>query len=772
MSTEGPAQRPPDRPDAISLGRWASGRPLVVLGVWLVLVTVSVLLAQQRLVVRGGVESLLPFVHRQLADEPLLLLEVDDAAAGDATISLTAAADRIATALARERVPIAPPAPEAAAWFDAHAFFLVADDALTAIRERLSDEAVADAIEDLRARMSSPLFGVAGEEPRRDPLALHRHLGDSTGRFSSTVGPGGSIVTAAGDLLAADRLALLVQLRTERPRQVVLDEVKRAIGDVGITPRWAGPVRIEDDARGIVGDRGLQLLGMVLAGIAAVLAAALRSVRATFIIVACLAGSTAMVAAGVGEVDVWGLGLAILAIGFASEGALSLQRISARGWPGALVLATALLPLLLSPYPGWRHYAWLWAIAIAAAIIPLRTVLPAFHTRIGGGVSWADRGAAWRPLPMAAAALGLLALGGGVIGFSNLEYRGADRPSLGDGSGERRLTEAFFDPSLVARVTSTGPDAAAALERAALDARALSTLVPRQAQRIDSPGLWVARAADLEARKAALVALGLPERLEHLRATLEARGFRSDAFGEFLRGAAVNDGAPTGDAMLAGPLGPWLRRYLRDGPKPEVRAFVVLEADPAAEPPEAKDAEGVSLRLFGPAIAARTDRVDFANWLGIYGLCQMWIGAFVVWLGTRSLSIAVSAAFATLATQCAVIALMSVLRIPIGPTMLPALLLVGASATIAAGRACRAIDLGRPLFASGIIVTSLCQVTAGAVLLVSGIALWRTMGLVVVLGAFTASCVGLFVAPGFCRILRRVIGVQPDTMPDTKGGDS
>ena len=45
-------------------------------------------------------------------------------------------------------------------------------------------------------------------------------------------------------------------------------------------------------------------------------------------------------------------------------------------------------------------------------------------------------------------------------------------------------------------------------------------------------------------------------------------------------------------------------------------------------------------------------------------------------------------------------------------------------------------------------------------LLGSGVAMWRTMGLVVILGATTASGVGLFIAPGICRVLRRVAGVD------------
>lgn len=752
-----------DRPDAISLSRWATRWPTAVIAAWLVLVVAGTSLLSDRLRLSGEIDALVPVEHRHLRDEPLLLLQIRDGAPElDPGEMLLESAATLAERLGPERVPIAAPAGEAAAWFDAHALFLVDDASLADIAGRLGDDAVSDAIESLRARMSSPLFGVSGEEPRRDPLGLHGHLDDEAVRFASTSGPGTSTVTAAGDLLARDGTALLVQLRTSRPRSAALADVRAALGDRPVDASWVGPVHLEDSARALVDDAGLRLLATTLAAIAAVLAAALRRVRATVAILACLAGSVVFAGIILGELDAWGLALVILWLGFACEGALHLQRISARGWPAAAVLATALVPLWLSPYPAWQHWSWAWALLVAAAMLPLRVVLPAVHTRIGGAVSWEGRGFSWRPLPLLASVLGLAALVAGVLAVPTLAYRGADRVGLGaygaGGGAQRRLVEDFFDPTTIVRAESTGRDAAAALEHAAADARALSTMVPAEAVRVDSPGLWVARAADLERRRAALAALELPARLEHMRATLEAKGFRPDAFGEFLRGAATSDGAPTADAMLAGPLGPWLRRYLTADKPPRVRAFVQLGADPDAAAPRILDDEGRPIALHGPAIAARTDRTVFADWLGIYVLCQMWIGALIVWLGTRSMTIAISVAFATLATQCAVLAAMALLELPAGPAMLPALLLVGASATISAGRACRAIDLGRPLFATGIIVTGLCQVAAGVALLSSGVSMWRAMGLVIVLGATTASGIGLFVAPGVCRVLRRVGG--------------
>jgi hypothetical protein len=101
-----------------------------------------------------------------------------------------------------------------------------------------------------------------------------------------------------------------------------------------------------------------------------------------------------------------------------------------------------------------------------------------------------------------------------------------------------------------------------------------------------------------------------------------------------------------------------------------------------------------------------------------------------------------------------VLAVMVPLKMPLGPHLVPALLLVGASALVAGARACRAVDLGRPFYAVGLLVTGLCQVVAGLALMATGVPLWAQIGLCVAIGSSIASGAGLFVAPGLARLLR------------------
>lgn len=773
------ATPPTDGSYAISLSRWARQRPRRVLAVWLVLAIAALVWLRAGPRVEGATEALLPLEHRAPDDEVLLLLgpAVDRAAGepGDLTDALVAAAGTIAERMADERVPLAPPVGEAAGWFDAHAMWLIGDDALATIAARMSDASMSDAIGELKARMSSPLFGVATDEPRRDPLRLYGLLGAEGSRYAAgndavggprqgampggDRGPGRSRVTAAGDLLAADGSALLLLVRSRRGPQVVLEQAQRLVAEHGVAVELVGGPRTEQAAATLVHERGLQLIALALAGVTAVLAGVLRRVRATLAIVGGLATVALATVAMLPALDPWSVAIIVFLLGFSCEGALHLQRISARGWPAAAVLATALLPLLLSPYPAWQAWAWRWPLAVAAGMIVLRVVLPAIHAVVGGAVSWEGRGFAWRAMPGLALFAGLVVLAAGAWSVSSLRYRGADRVHVAAvAATQQRLIDEFYDPAALVRAQSRGPDAAAALDRAAVEGRALASLVPGEAVRVDGPGPWIARREDLERRRAALAELKLPARLESLRAILEARGFRSDAFGEFLRGAAGDGGLPTADAMLQGPLGGWLRRYLTKDGDVQVRTFVQLGPDVEAGVPRVRAPDGSGVTLVGPAVAARIDRQRFADWLGIWALCQLWLGAFVVWLGTRSLGVAIASAFATLVTQCAVLALLTMLRVPVGPSMVPALLLVGASATVSAGRACRAIDLQRPLFATGIVVTSLCQLAAGAALAASGEPVWRPLGLVVVVGAVIASGTGLFVAPGVCAMLRRAFG--------------
>ncbi|MBP7285581.1 MAG: hypothetical protein KBB21_03150 [Nannocystaceae bacterium] len=768
MGSDAPTTTPTGA--AISLSRWAGRHATWVLLAWLVALAVAGWSLAHRATIDGGALSLLPEAERPLADERLLMLtlreggntEVEPVLDDDDDDALVAAAAAVADRMVDERVPLVPPAGEAAAWFDAHAMWLVSDAALVTIGARLSDAAMSDAIEGLRARMSSPLFGVAGDEPRRDPLGLFALLGAEGAAFASHEGTGRASPTASGDLLAADGGALLLLLRSSRAPAALIADVRAALGDAPVDATWVGPTHVEEAAADLTERHRVRMLALALAGIAAVLAGILRRIRATLAILACLAALAAGALAWLPTADLWSAAMVVLLLGFVCEGALHLQRISARGWPAAVVLAGALLPLLLSPYPAWRAWAWYWAIAVAIAMVLLRVVLPAIHERVGGAVSWATRGFQWRAMPALALTLALAALAAGAWSVSSLRYRGADRLALGEAAtsvAQRRLLDEFFDPATLVMVQSEGASLDEALERAASDERALAERVPTEVIRVDGPGAWIARTPDLDRRRTALAELKLPLRLDRLRATLEAQGFRPDAFGEFLRSAAGDGGLPTAAAMLQSALGPWLRRYAseRDG-RWRVRTFVQLGPDADAPLPRVRGADEVPLVLQGPAVAARRDREGFADWLGIWVLCQLWFGALTVWLGTRSLATAMAAAVATLATQCAVLWALAVLHVPVGPAMVPALLLVGAAATISSGRACRAIDLQRPLFATGVVVTSLCQIASGAALVASGVPVWQGLGIVVVLGAATASGFGLFLAPGVVRLLRGAFG--------------
>lgn len=747
--------------------RFARAWPKTVLALWLVACAwLGMSLRDDGVQTAGDLDGLIPVEHRAGADEPLLMLELDPDALDPesaSTSTLSSAASMVAEALGEERVPIAAPRRDVEAWLDEHALYLLPPEAHEALRVRLTNAAMTVAIEGLRAQLSSPLFGVSGQEARRDPLRLaeltrgpHAPLdASSASGASSTAEP-----TPTGDLLARDGDALLVQLRTERAPQAVLSDVRDAVAELPVRAAIVGPTQRRTAARALVRSQLAPLALATTSGLAIVLALALRKVRPALAIITCLASAVVGVALATEALDMLSFPMLVLLFGFGCDGALHLQRISERGWPAAAVLGTALLPLWLSPYPQWRTWSWMWLLGVAASMLILRLVLPALLSLLRGSTSWARGGFELRPMRLLAASVTVAVLAGGAWASEVLEYRGADRLALGDAARppmQLRLHEEFFDPSLVAEARSEGRDAAGALEQAAIDTQLLSTLVPGEAVRLDSPGTMVLLPEELERRRVALRALELPERMRELRGALEARGFRPDAFGEFLRGASDLEDVPSASAAVQGPLGAWVGRFVEDIPDGAVlRSRVHLVPDPEASVPIVEDAgRGRRVELFGPVVAARLDRDTFRDWLGIYAICQIWLGALVVWLGTRNLGTALSAAFAALVTETAVLWMMVGLGQPIGPHMVPALLLGGAAAMVAAGRSCRAVDLRRPLYAMGLLVTSACQIVAGLALVATDVPLWVQIGLITAMGSAIASGVGLFVAPGLARLLRR-----------------
>jgi hypothetical protein len=727
---------------------------------------------------RGDVDGLLPEDHRSDPARVLVMIAADPTAEADAGTEdrLLATADRVHEHLRDRWVPIAPPAVEVQGWLDGHALLLLPLSAHGLLRDRLTDEAMSSAVASLHARLSSPLFGLTSEEPRRDLLGLRELTASDAGHPASLVGalPSGATLTPNGDLLARTGDAILMEVRPETP--AALAEIERRIREVTADGPWVvdvvGPQRVQRDAAALMQARAPRVLAIALAGIGLVLAFTLRRLRASLAILFTLAGGIAFVVALGPELDPVSFPLAVLLVGFGCEGSFHMQRISHRGWPAATVLGLALVPLHLSTHPIWRQWSLAWIVAVAVVMALLRFVLPALVTAIRGEASWEDRGFLLRTTPGFGLVLTACLLGVGAWSAEQIEVRGGDRVELGPavhGSAQRGATDAFFDPGLVVETRSVGPDPAQALLRAATDARSIARRIPSDVTRLDSPAGLVVAPEEVARRRASLAGLELAARLAKLEGMLEARGFRPAAFGEFLRGAHDGGEGPTPEALLRSPLQRWVRRYLVSEPgsepatgsgQTEVRLFLHLRTDDSEPLPVLLDADGEPMRLRGPAAAARTDRASFKDWTGIYVVCGLWIGAFVVWLGTRSLAIAISGSVAALVTQVTVVSVMHALDTPIGPMMLPALLLVGAAAMIAAGRAGRAVDLSKPFFAMGLLTTSACQVAAGLALVASGVPAWTEVGLAVAIGSAVASGAGLFVAPGLARILRTVGGLR------------
>lgn len=752
-----------DEVGALSLRRLARAWPRAIVTLWLVLVVVLLarVLGDPGVEISGDPDVLVPAEHRAPEGEPLLLLTVEDGASAEAQGGadlLLGAAAAVAERLGDRRVPLGPPAAELTAWIDAHSLYLLPVGAHEALAERLDDAAMAQAIDALRARLSSPLYGVSGEEPHRDPLRLQElsraHAGGMTHLGNADDMP--AELTAAGDLMALDGRALLVQLRTAQPPAVVLEEVRDVL-PTGVVAALVGPGPRREQHREAIADRWRSLVTLGLAGLVIVLSLALRAVRPVLAIVLAL-GSVLVGMLALGPaVDPHGLPLLVLLLGFGCEAALHLTRISPRGWPSAAVLGGALLPLWISPYPAWQHWALAWLAGVAAVVLLLRLVVPAMLVLMQLSPTPARRGFRLHPIRPLAMVLAVAALAAGLWALPRLPVLELDRTprSASADDPERRVREQFFDPRLVVRAGSPGDTAEHALERASEHARVLAELVPGDATRVDSPGRLVLPPAELEARRQSLAGLKLPGRMAALRELLGTRGLRPDAFGEFLRGATATGELPTAEAALEGPLGPWIDGYLVD----DEAGHVTLESrlhvrpDASAPLPRLTDAEGGAIELRGPAVAARRDRQELPDWLGIYIASQLWLGALAVWLGTRSLPIALGCSCAALSAQTALLAVMVPVGVGLGPAVLPALLLVGAAAMIAGGRACRSVTRDERFHATGVLLSAMCQVVAGVALVASGDPLWSQVGLVVAMGAVLAAGAGLFVAPGMMRLL-------------------
>ena len=827
MSAEGGRAKQPKKRQVARLGVLPRPVALVVLGLWVVLTAVALVgLVRAPTIWSGSREGLTPVADRAARGQPLALLRVDPEVLAEPTEPdpSTPSAERpsgqpeidpatvladagvaIEEALGRERVPLAPPKTEITRWLDAHALYLLPVDTHEGLAERLSDARMLAEVQGLEARLASPLFVVSGEQPRRDPLGVHELTDAQLGRLGHVAELPGSDdprVSASGDLIAASGDRALIALRSDRPAAELLADLRAAVAELPVSVVLVDP-RVEEaqlaaqlgagaDAGLVEADDGLRAAAkLTLAGFAALvllLSIVMRRLVPVLAVAACLAsvwvvlmfGLVSVELAGAGGVELGAVAMAMIALGFGCDAALRLPQIGVKGWASSLVTATALLPLLLTPYPLWQRWAVIWLVALLLTAVIMRLVLPTLLALLRGDVDWRRPGFRLTPMPGLAILLCLGLTAAGAWSSQELRYRPGTRlpTAVAEITAlEHELVEHFFDPTMIVTAESSSSAAAgehptaaaAALEAAAADVAALAELVPSEARRVDSPGSFVLPKAELESRRTALRGLKLGERMDALEQLLVDQGLRAEAFAEFVRGAADIDDLPSAQAALDGPLGPWIASYVladAEAGTAILRSRVELrgrEGLPSVPITDERLAALPSLR--GPAIAAMIDQREFDDRAGIVVLSGLWLAAFLVWLGTGSLASSIAVALVAVASECGVLLALALLDQPVGPHLLPVLILVGASAAVAGGRACRAVSLAQPIVARGVLLAGACQVTIGLILLGSGQPLWRELGLALAIGSALASGLGLFATPGLARLFDK-LRQRPRPKPD------
>lgn len=776
---------------------------LALIGVW-ALLTIVALIATLRSgpAWSGELEGLLPEHDRSPRDRVLVLLRVnldvdvgaqpgegrtddDDDDELDPRTLLAEAGFAIEEAFPDRRVPLAPPKTEITRWLDAHALYLLPIETHAALAERLADEAMRAQVQGLVARLSSPLYAVSGDQPRRDPLAVHELTDREAGRLGHVAEVPGSDapqVSASGDLIAAggDRALIALLSEADEDLEQLRTQLEAAIEPLPISIALIHPrVRQTELALALQRDAPA-LVGACLAGLVLLLSLSLRRVAPVLVLVALLGSIALVLSWAAPELDVLSLAVVIVALGLSCDLALQLPSIGKRKLAAPLLAAGALAPLWLSPYPLWHGWAVVWPAALLSAALVLRLVFPALLALLGSELTWQPPTLRWTPSAIVAL-LVCVGLCGTALGVApKLGYRAQLPVASSESDAELELIEHFFDPSMIVEArTRADPDqdpdqdpdpdeqlgnpAAAALDAAASELTPLAALVPGEARRVDSPASFVLPRAELEARKQALARLKLGERMEVLKLLLAERGLRAEAFTEFVHGAADIEDLPSAAAALDGPLGPWIRAYLTgEGDETELRTRVELRGRaslPMVTFSRERMAELPPLR--GPAIAAMVDQRELSRRFGLVLVAGAWLTALLVWLGTASLGIALAAALVGVTSQAGVVVGLSLLDQPIGPQLLPVLLVVATAAALAGARACAAVARDESIAWPPIVTAAACLLVAGAALLSSAQPLWRELGVALAIGSVLACSLGLFVTPGLARLLRGLPAAKP-----------
>ena len=686
-------------------------------------------------------DALVPESERPDPSRPSLWLRARGE--GDQSSTLRAAATEVARALPEERIPLGPPPGEVQAWLDAHALYLLPVDEHPKLAERLEDDAMVRAVQALRAELSSPAFGLTGRDARRDPLAIRELLTDYLDTRGSSW-PSGASLSATGDILAADGRNLLIGLRVDGgPTEagesadgaaaVGADELRTSFDPTSLE-------RLEAKAREIVDAGGFEIdvelvpaSGPVRSATASpadpsdpeTSAATARRVGLGVLAAVCLVGFlwrrrarivlvTAALAALATVAGAWASGwlqagafdagappfaLALALSTFVLMCALAHAWIESEAPPSA---ASSVMVGLLGfgvavlPYPGLAPFAGAWAVACGVMTL-------------GGGL-WRLRFAgSTRPAELARPAAGwrrplsqtLLASGAVCVVYLGMELPVRGVGLLGDAARTESFAAQFYDPELLVETYHPGADAPGALERAAEDQQALTALGVEEVSKISGPGSYLLAPSRLAARREGLAELRLRARMQRLRDLLEGQGFRSDAFTEFLVGAADIHDAPDANAALDGNMGPWIRSRLHRSLPPGLDLPAATDAEPAATvwvrtsvwlrearlPPRLEGADGRRIELHGPALARADDASRTRERLGLVAAITLWLIALASWLRSRDLRRALLVALAAPMTGGVVLGVLAFEGVAYDATALLPLLLLMSFAAFEAERA-------------------------------------------------------------------------------------
>lgn len=655
---------------------------------------------------------------------------------------------RIADELSEARTPLAPPAAAVEGWLDTHGMYLLPISSHPQLAARLEREEMEAAIAAIRARLSSPVHGVGGLNPRRDPLSLQPLLFQDRGAMSYVDMDGRAAATGTGDLRSRRTDSLLIGLRSDADQVRVRETVARI--------SEADPVRI--DVVGVPAQNNtrrtllidlLSTLALLLAsGALATVAVARRStldaVRAAGVAVVSLA---CVVPFGPPldplTVPVWAalfatcVGICACPRGRLSKGALA-------------SLATAVAPMYALPYAPWRDMAWIWLAAIAVSAIltwctrdaPEADPSAQLVSPAGGSAPAVSFPARARAVALCVSVLLLASLS--LQEFQVAPSSSFDFGSARTGETERAVARDFFVERNVIRFESEGASTLEVLDRAPLTLQPLRALLGEVANRADSPGSFVLPGELLESRRRSLRTLNIDEKIGDLREILQSQGFRDEAFNEFLNGATELRRFPDAVAALESGLGEWIRRFVRTEDERVIltHEFELRRADPSFLPLITQ--VGTPR---GAAISAMIEVRDFESSLTTIVVIQLWLLTFIAWASSRSMVQAMTTGMCVAGTLAAALMLATNARFDVGAALFPVLLVCGASAA--------AICQFHPAKGGRSWGIWLCvwQATSGVALLASGQGGWIELGLVLTFGLVVAVGFARFVSPGLTAVL-------------------